>query len=447
MASYEILIADDHPLFRSALHQALTLGLGPDVRLVEAASIAELEARLNEKADWDLVLLDLNMPGAYGFSGLVLLRGQYPQVPVVMISAQEEAAVVQRSREFGASGFIPKSSPLETLQQAVRAVLDGDTWWPPQDAAAEALSEEAKAASAGLASLTPQQFRVLTMVCEGLLNKQIAYDLNVSEATVKAHVTAIFRKLNVRTRTQAALLLDWQGWQSIFVCLTLFAALAGLGVALWLPETIPADGERPPLSGALGQYRRLFADRLFLAYGLSGGVAMAGMFAYIAGSPYVFIQLYGIPAEHYGWLFGSNAAGFIVMAQVNARLLRYRGPAFWLRRIIWGYLVCGLALLGIASLQPATLWPLLVPLFGCVASLGCIIPNASACAMAGQGQHAGSASALMGSLQFSVAAGASALVGVLHDGTAIPMTLVIAVCGAVATLLAWQTGRLERQAA
>ena len=224
-----------------------------------------------------------------------------------------------------------------------------------------------------------------------------------------------------------------RGWQSIFVCLTLFAALAGLGVALWLPETIPADGERPPLSGALGQYRRLFADRLFLAYGLSGGVAMAGMFAYIAGSPYVFIQLYGIPAEHYGWLFGSNAAGFIVMAQVNARLLRYRGPAFWLRRIIWGYLACGLALLGIASLQPATLWPLLVPLFGCVASLGCIIPNASACAMAGQGQHAGSASALMGSLQFSVAAGASALVGVLHDGTAIPMTLVIAVCGAVAT--------------
>ncbi|HHW1578365.1 TPA: response regulator transcription factor ErdR [Pseudomonas aeruginosa] len=208
MASYEILIADDHPLFRSALHQALTLGLGPDVRLVEAASIAELEARLNEKADWDLVLLDLNMPGAYGFSGLVLLRGQYPQVLVVMISAQEEAAVVQRSREFGASGFIPKSSPLETLQQAVRAVLDGDTWWPPQDAAAEALSEEAKAASAGLASLTPQQFRVLTMVCEGLLNKQIAYDLNVSEATVKAHVTAIFRKLNVRTRTQAALLLQ-----------------------------------------------------------------------------------------------------------------------------------------------------------------------------------------------------------------------------------------------
>jgi DNA-binding NarL/FixJ family response regulator len=208
MAAHEILIADDHPLFRSALHQALTLGLGSAVRLVEAASIAELEGRLAEKGDWDLVLLDLNMPGAYGFSGLVLLRGQYPQVPVVMISAQEEAAVVTRSREFGASGFIPKSSPLEVIQHAVRAVLDGDEWWPLLADRAASVSAEAKAASAGLASLTPQQFRVLTMVCEGLLNKQIAYELSVSEATVKAHVTAIFRKLGVRTRTQAALLLQ-----------------------------------------------------------------------------------------------------------------------------------------------------------------------------------------------------------------------------------------------
>ena len=208
MAAYEILIADDHPLFRSALQQALTLGLGSGVRLVEASSIAELETRLAEKGDWDLVLLDLNMPGAYGFSGLVLLRGQYPQVPVVMISAQEEAAVVARAREFGASGFIPKSSPLETIQQAVRQVLDGDVWWPPQALEAANVSAEAKAASAGLASLTPQQFRVLTMVCDGLLNKQIAFELNVSEATIKAHVTAIFRKLGVRTRTQAALLLQ-----------------------------------------------------------------------------------------------------------------------------------------------------------------------------------------------------------------------------------------------
>ncbi len=208
MAAYEILIADDHPLFRSALQQALTLGLGDDVRLSEAASIAELEAQLTRTSAWDLVLLDLNMPGAYGFSGLVLLRGQYPQLPVVMISAQEDAAVVARSREFGASGFIPKSGSLEIIQQAVRVVLDGDVWWPSNVQDVAHVSPEAKAASEGLASLTPQQFRVLTMVCDGLLNKQIAYELNVSEATIKAHVTAIFRKLGVRTRTQAALLLQ-----------------------------------------------------------------------------------------------------------------------------------------------------------------------------------------------------------------------------------------------
>lgn len=211
MAAYEILIADDHPLFRSALQQALALGLGDGVHLSEAASIAELETQLSRAVDWDLVLLDLNMPGAYGFSGLVLLRGQYPQLPVVMISAQEDAAVVARSREFGASGFIPKSSSLETIQEAVRMVLDGDVWWPSHIQEVAHVSPEAKAASEGLASLTPQQFRVLTMVCDGLLNKQIAYELSVSEATIKAHVTAIFRKLGVRTRTQAALLLQQMG--------------------------------------------------------------------------------------------------------------------------------------------------------------------------------------------------------------------------------------------
>ncbi|MCQ4312103.1 response regulator transcription factor [Stutzerimonas sp. VN223-3] len=211
MAAYEILIADDHPLFRSALQQALTLGLGDGVRLSEAASIAELEVLLTRTSDWDLVLLDLNMPGAYGFSGLVLLRGQYPQLPVVMISALEDATVVARSREFGASGFIPKSSSLQTIQEAVRVVLDGDVWWPTNIQDVAHVSPEAKAASEGLASLTPQQFRVLTMVCDGLLNKQIAYELSVSEATIKAHVTAIFRKLGVRTRTQAALLLQQMG--------------------------------------------------------------------------------------------------------------------------------------------------------------------------------------------------------------------------------------------
>lgn len=207
--TYEILIADDHPLFRSALFQALNAGLAAEIRLTEAGSIAELQSHLEERSAWDLVLLDLNMPGAHGFSGLVLLRSNFPHIPVVVVSAQEEAAVVQRARDFGASGFIPKSSSLEVIQRSVQSVLDGDVCWPEQvNDAVSPLSSEQTAISAKLASLTPQQFRVLSMLCDGLLNKQIAYELTVSEATVKAHVTAIFRKLDVRTRTQAALALQ-----------------------------------------------------------------------------------------------------------------------------------------------------------------------------------------------------------------------------------------------
>jgi DHA1 family bicyclomycin/chloramphenicol resistance-like MFS transporter len=139
-----------------------------------------------------------------------------------------------------------------------------------------------------------------------------------------------------------------------------------------------------------------------------------------------------VPAEHYAWLFGSNAAGFIIVAQVNARLLARYSPATLLARMIWVYLAAAVVLLGVAASQPTQLWPLLVPLFVCIASLGCIIPNASACAMSGQGARAGSASALLGCLQFSVAAGASALVGVLHDGSALPMAMVISLCAVVA---------------
>lgn len=239
------------------------------------------------------------------------------------------------------------------------------------------------------------------------------------------------------------LLVNTTGWQSIFLALTGFSALAGLGVALGLPESLPAHVPRQPLSGALRQYGRLLADPIFLGHALTGGVAIAGMFAYIAGSPFVFIKLYGVPAEHFGWLFGINAAGFILVAQVNARLLARRGPAFLLARTVWLYLAGGLALLAVSSLHTAHLWPLLIPLFVCIASLGCIVPNASACAMSGQGARAGSASAMLGCLQFSVAAGAAALVGVLHDGSAMPMAMVISLCAIVVVSVAMLTRRLQ----
>ena len=136
--------------------------------------------------------------------------------------------------------------------------------------------------------------------------------------------------------------------------------------------------------------------------------------------------------------------GFILVAQVNARLLARRGPAFLLSRTVWVYLLAALALLGIAALRTEALWPLLVPLFICIASLGCILPNTSACAMSGQGARAGSASALLGCIQFGVAAGAASLVGVLHDGTAMPMATVICLCGVLAVSIAMATQRLQR---
>ncbi len=239
-------------------------------------------------------------------------------------------------------------------------------------------------------------------------------------------------------------LVNGAGWQAIFLCLTVFSALCLTAVAIGLPESMPADHTRQPLSGALRQYANLFKDRVFIGHALTGGIAMAGMFSYIAGSPFVFIKLYGVPAEHYGWLFGTNAAGFILVAQVNARMLRKFGPAWLLSRAVWVYLAAGLIVLGISLLRTEQLWPLLVPLFVCLASLGCIIPNASACAMNGQGRRAGSASALMGFLQFSVAAGAASLVGVLHDGTATPMTMVISLCGVLAVSAMAYTRRLQR---
>lgn len=282
--------------------------------------------------------------------------------------------------------------------------------------------------------------------CAGMvLSRAIVSDKcdPVASAKVFSQLMLVMGLAPILAPMLGGVLVNLAGWQSIFLALSLFSAACLLAVGLGLPESLPAHMPRPPLSGALRQYLRLFADRVFVGHALTGGIAIAGMFAYIAGSPFVFIKLYGVPAEHYGWLFGTNAAGFILVAQINARLLAKRGPAFLLVRAVWLYLAAGLVLLGVAALRPTQLWPLLVPLFVCIASLGCIIPNAAACAMSGQGARAGSASALMGCLQFSVAAGAAALVGWLHDGSAVPMTLVISLCGTLVVSVALLTRRLQ----
>jgi DHA1 family bicyclomycin/chloramphenicol resistance-like MFS transporter len=282
--------------------------------------------------------------------------------------------------------------------------------------------------------------------CAGMvLSRAIVSDKcdAVQSAKVFSQLMLVMGLAPILAPMLGGVLVNSYGWQMIFLSLTGFSALCLLAVALGLPESMPANHPRQPLSGALGQYKQLLSDRIFLGHALTGGIAIAGMFSYIAGSPFVFIKLYGVPPEHYGWFFGSNAAGFILVAQVNARLLGKRGPALLLSRAVWVYVLAALALWAVASVHTQSLWPLLVPLFICIASLGCIIPNSSACAMNGQGKRAGSASALLGCLQFSVAAGAAALVGVLHDGTAVPMAMVISLCGVLTVTISVLTRRLQ----
>lgn len=201
-ARHRFVIADDHPLFRGALRAAIIGGF-PGADIAEAGSIEGLVGELERTPETDLVLLDLTMPGVRGFSGLLLLRAQYPGIPIIVVSAHEEPAVIRRCMEFGASGFIPKTTDVEVMRQAVRAVLDGGLWTPP-DLGPEP-DDETTQLVRQLATLTPQQVRVLMMLSEGRLNKQIAFELNVSEATVKAHVSAILQKLGVDSRTQAVI--------------------------------------------------------------------------------------------------------------------------------------------------------------------------------------------------------------------------------------------------
>jgi len=216
MASYSIIIVDDHPLFRDALRQALSDSIR-DLRISETGSLDGLSGALEQNSETDLVLLDLAMPGVKGLSGLMYLRAQYPEIPVVIVSANEDPAAIRRCIEFGASGFVPKSLPVETIRDAIRTVLDGDVWTPPDLDLGQAGDSETSDLVARLATLTPQQVRVLMMLSEGLLNKQIAYKLNVSEATIKAHVSAILQKLGVDSRTQAVIAvnkIEGQEWQS-----------------------------------------------------------------------------------------------------------------------------------------------------------------------------------------------------------------------------------------
>jgi DNA-binding NarL/FixJ family response regulator len=204
MPGYRVIIVDDHPLFRAALKQALS-GAFKGIKLDEAGTLDAVTERLDRDSDVDLVLLDLKMPGVQGLSGLMFLRAQYPAVPIAVVSASDEPPIIRRALDLGASGFIPKSLAVEEMRKAIAAILAGGVWAPEGVSAATTPDSEGDALAQRIATLTPQQMRVLMMLKEGLLNKQIAFQLGVSEATVKAHVSAILQKLDVASRTQAVI--------------------------------------------------------------------------------------------------------------------------------------------------------------------------------------------------------------------------------------------------
>ena len=204
MAATRILIVDDHPLFREALKQAIAGGVA-DAAVSQAGSLDAAVAMLGADDDFDLVLLDLRMPGVQGLSGLIYLRAQYPNIPVVIITAADDRGLVQMALDLNAAGFIPKTCRIETILEGVNAVLQGEIWVPDGYGQASPANTESAEIAKRIATLTAQQIRVLMMLKEGLLNKQIAYRLNVSEATIKAHVSAILQKLQVSSRTQAVI--------------------------------------------------------------------------------------------------------------------------------------------------------------------------------------------------------------------------------------------------
>jgi DNA-binding NarL/FixJ family response regulator len=219
MTNKTIVIVDDHPIFRGALSQSISsgahTGLG-QIDILEAGSLTELTNLLNGTHEIDLILLDLTMPGVRGLSGLMLIRAQFPEIPVIVVSAREDPQTVRKCVEIGASAYVPKSLPVEDIRRAVRSVFNGDVWVPEDyDLSADGESDTNDIVSR-VAKLTPQQLRVLVMLGEGLLNKQIAFQLSVSEATVKAHVSAILQKLDVDSRTQAVIAInsvDQSEWQ------------------------------------------------------------------------------------------------------------------------------------------------------------------------------------------------------------------------------------------
>lgn len=204
----KFLIADDHPLFRDALSGALA-PMFDDLQLVHSGTLDETIKAIETNKDLDLILLDLHMPGSEDFYGVIRVTEDYPYIPVAVVSGSDSANVVSKVMAFGAKGFIPKTTASTTTAEAIKTILAGNTWLPEEMRKGMVRVERDEIDIATrMAELTPKQFQVLKHLQSGLLNKQIAFDLNITEATVKAHISAIFKKLQVNNRTQAVLIAE-----------------------------------------------------------------------------------------------------------------------------------------------------------------------------------------------------------------------------------------------
>ena len=205
---YHFHVADDHPLFRNAILEVIKRHY-PDSVVGESMDLDSTITSLEKNNETDLLLLDLHMPGSQDLFGLILVREKFPSIPVTIISADEDSNTISRAMGHGASGYIPKSCSPQLIQQAISAILDGGRWVPEDFRnSLTPVNDEEKDLAAKIATLTPQQFRVLCYLREGWLNKQIGYEMGITEATIKAHITAIFRKLGISNRTQAVIMLS-----------------------------------------------------------------------------------------------------------------------------------------------------------------------------------------------------------------------------------------------
>lgn len=270
--------------------------------------------------------------------------------------------------------------------------------------------------------------------CAGMvISRAIVRDL--CDPKIAAKVFSQLMLVNGITPMVAPLLGSWllkyyHSWHASFYFCSIFAAIIITTTLLWLPETLHPNAPRPPISSALKQYKALFRQYQFISFSFVGGFVLAGLFIYIGSSHFLFVEFYGLTSTQYAWLFALNSLSIMLSAQLNYLLLARQPSVYWIPKILWMSLVAALLLI-VAVYCKAPIWLLVIPIILFMGSIGILLPNITACAMAIDARQAGSASALMGTIQFAIAASLSGLTAWLQNGTALPFSIMLAVCATI----------------